>query len=236
MILIIRGHIRKSFDNLDLFNFIKDIYSINCNLKIYIHTWNVFSNNISWRKIDIDNKIVTKEIILHYFGVLNHIIEEIIIDDDSKIELIGNCQDTINGGPMPLIGWKNYWYGKYRIIKHLYDKNIDPNEMIINFRSDLFRNELFEEGYFFENDYTKENYRIFLLDFIKKHICDKFTTNIFTVDYESIGIDNIYIGNINTMYKLIHKFHYELDDILMKNDNSIHQEFFVYRENIIINE
>jgi hypothetical protein len=132
---------------------------------------------------------------------------------------------------MPLIGWKNYWYGKYRIIKHLYDINSHPDEMIVNFRFDLLRNELFEEGHFFENNYTKQHYKAFLLDFIKNNINNHFKKNIFTFDCESIGIDNIYIGNVNTMYKLIHKFHYDLDEILKKNNNNIHQEIFVYREN-----
>jgi hypothetical protein len=156
MILIIRGHIRKTFTNSDLFNFIKDIYNIKSDLKIYIHTWSIISNNISWRTIEIDDTHVTKELVYHYFGELKHLIQEIIIDDDSNIQLIGNLQGKINEEIShsndcltPLIGWKNYWYGKYRIIKHIYDENIDPNKMIINCRFDLFRNELFDKGVFF---------------------------------------------------------------------------------------
>ena len=87
-ILIIRGHIRKSFDTLDFINLIRSIYKINNNLTIYIHTWNIFSNNKSWRYIETNSTIVTKEIIYNYFQELVHLIKEIIIDDDSKIVLI----------------------------------------------------------------------------------------------------------------------------------------------------
>jgi hypothetical protein len=66
MILIIRGHIRKSFTNTDLLNFIKEIYNIEPDLKIYIHTWSIFSNNISWRTLEIDDTCVTKEIFYDY--------------------------------------------------------------------------------------------------------------------------------------------------------------------------
>ena len=59
-----------------------EIYKIDNNLQIYIHTWNIFSNNISWRKIEADNKIVTKEIIEDYFNILSRLIKHIIIDDD----------------------------------------------------------------------------------------------------------------------------------------------------------
>ena len=50
--------------------------------------------------------------------------ENIIIDDDATIQLIGNLNGNINNGPMPIIGWKNYWYGKYKIIeyKQIYNK------------------------------------------------------------------------------------------------------------------
>jgi len=42
------------------------------------------------------------------------------------------------------------------------------------------------------------------------------------------GCDNIYIGNINTMYKLIHNFFYELDDIIIKYHYIKNQEVLVF--------
>ena len=54
IILIIRGHIRTSFDNENLYTLVKNI-SKNYNLSIYIHTWNKVSNSISWRKIEENN-------------------------------------------------------------------------------------------------------------------------------------------------------------------------------------
>ena len=59
-----------------------------------------------------------------------------------------------------------------------------------------------------------------------------FTKNIFLFNDEiHWGIDNIYIGNVNTMYKLINMFFYKLDDILIKNNDTINQERLVYRIN-----
>ena len=120
MILIIRGHIRNSFDNKDLYHLVKKINDIVDNLIIYIHTWNIYANNVSWREREENNTQVTKELIKEYFGDLN--IVDIIIDDDKKIELIGNTKGNIYNGKMPIIGWKNYWYGKYKIIKHIHEK------------------------------------------------------------------------------------------------------------------
>ena len=222
MILILRGHIRDAFKNNNLLNLIKDIYNLDSNLKIYIHTWNIFANNISWREIETNTTIVTKEIIYNYFSNsgLEHLLENenIIIDDDTKIELIGNIEGTINNGVMPIIGWKNYWYGKYKIIKHIYDKKIDENELIINLRFDILNNA--------NNSLFKP-----IIEFIKKNSGVHFTKNVFIHDKETGGIDNMYIGNINTLYKLSHYFHYFLDDILLKYNNTMHQEFLVVRVN-----
>jgi len=50
-------------------------------------------------------------------------------------------------------------------------------------------------------------------------------------DQERCGIDNIYIGNADTMYKLSHTFVHQLDKILEKNKDTVNQEKLVYRVN-----
>jgi hypothetical protein len=217
MILILRGHIRKSFENPALYNLIKKLYSEFPYLKLFIHTWNMFSNNLSWRTVETNNQNVNEEIIYEYFDDLKHLIEKIIIDDDTKIQLIGNLCGNINNGPCPIIGWKNCWYGKYRIINYLYNTHANHDETIVNCRFDILQFANFSETYF--------------INFIKNNSEIKFTKNIFFLNGESWGCDNLYIGNINTMYKLSYSFFYELDNILSKNNDTIHQEFLVYRIN-----
>jgi hypothetical protein len=39
---------------------------------------------------------------------------------------------------MPIISWKNYWYGKYKIINYVHNLNI--NDTIINCRFDVLNN------------------------------------------------------------------------------------------------
>ena len=221
MIFIIRGHIRNSFETKRLYNLIKEIHTIFPDLKIFIHTWNIFANNISWRNININEEIVNDKIIYDYFDDLKYLIKNIIIDDDNKINLIGNLCGNINNGPMPIIGWKNYWYGKHKIIDYLYNSNIDENEMIVNCRFDIMSN----------SNNVDEKY---IVNFIENNSNIIFKKNIFRFNCEQKGIDNIYIGNINTMYKLINNFFYELDDILIKNNDTIFQELLVYRINTIL--
>lgn len=218
MIIVIRGHLRNSFETNQLYNFIEELHNIYPDLKIFIHTWNIFANNVSWRNIDVNSAQVNDEKINNYFGKLSNCIKHIIIDNDNDIKLIGNLVGTINNGPMPIIGWKNYWYGKYKIIDYIYNQQKYDEETVVNLRFDLFSN---------SNNFDKN----LIIDFIKKNNEIKFTKNNFLFDYEANGIDNIYIGNINTMYKLTNKFFYELDDILCKNNNTRNQERLVYRIN-----
>lgn len=218
MILIIRGHIRNSFNTKDLYNLIKEIQNAIPDLKIFIHTWNIFSNNISWRSINADNRTVTEEIIYDYFDDLKGLIKHIIIDDDTKIQLIGKLSGKINDGPMPIIGWKNYWYGKHKIIDFIYNsQNIDKNEAVINCRFDILSNSV---------SINKTN----IMNFIENNSKIQPTKNLFLFnDEKHCGIDNIYMGNIITMYKLSSIFLNDLDNILSKNNDTIHQEFLVYR-------
>lgn len=138
-IFIIRGHIRESFQNKKLLDFLLKVERL-YDIDIYIHTWNVFSNGISWRDIPQNiNTVTTEQIYTYFTNVLKNKIKHIIIDDDSKIELIGSTDGKISGAPKK--GWKNMWYGQYKIIQYINDnvKNYN-NELIVNMRFDLFGN------------------------------------------------------------------------------------------------
>ena len=219
MILMIRGHIRESFETKKLYELIKELHTAFPDLKIFIHTWNIFANNISHRTISANNKNVDNETIYDYFDDLKHLIENIIIDDDTKINLIGNIEGKIQHLGTPLIGWKNYIYGKHRAIEDIYNKNTDKNEVIVNLRFDVMNNSI---------SFKKNQ----IIDFIKENNEMIFTKNIFLFNDENhYGIDNLYIGNINTMYKLLNKFFYELDEILIENKNIGAPEYLFYRVN-----
>ena len=215
MIIIIRGHIRNSFENDNLYYLIKNIYQLDVNVSIYIHTWNIFSNNISWRKIDTNNNIVTNDIIYSYFKDLSKLIKKIIIDDDKDIQLIGNLSGTVCKSKMPLIGWKNYWYGKHKILNELNNKT----EMVINMRFDVLN-----------NSHSMKPRKI--IHCIQTNMGKQITKNVFLYDFIFCGIDNCYIGNVYTMRILTDYFYYFLDSILIKNKNVYHQEHLIH----IINE
>ena len=224
---MVRGHIRDSFNDNKLYNLIKNIYEICPNLKVYIHTWSIIANNLSWREVNANNAVVKKEMIYDYFSDLKHLIKDILIDDDSKINLIGNVSGNLHeNSNMPIVAWKNYWYGKYELIKHINDKCFDKNELIINLRFDILEN---------SNSLDQEK----IIEFIKKNIGLKISKNKFIChDKPRSGLDNIYIGTIFTMGTLIEQFHYYLDIFLSKikvvEGGVLIHELLVYKINDIL--
>lgn len=223
MYLIIRGHIRNSFNDKDLYVFVKELYNLDSSLEIYIHTWNIIQNNISWRNINNNNTIINIDKINNYFGNLSKLIKHIIIDDDSKILLNGNATGYVSSGKMPLVGWKNYWYGQYEIINFLKNsKSQIDNSIVINMRFDLFSKPIFSNLQHKINE---------MLNFISKYYNLKINKNKFIYDNEECNIDNIYLGTLDSQYKLISKFHFELDNIIKKYGNIHNHEKYVFRVN-----
>jgi len=216
MIILLRGHIRDAFASNKLYNLIQKICLTQNNVSIFIHTWDVVQSNVSWRELRDINITVTSSMIENYFRGLNQYIKNITIESDKKIMLIGKKNGLISLSKCPLLGWKNMWYGKKSAIDTIMAVS-KTDDVIINMRFDIFSN---------SNALSEK----FILQFIEFNKKKYFHKNIFPFRNEKTGIDNIYIGNINTMFNLIYNFHYNLDDILLRHNVS-NQEFLVYREN-----
>lgn len=218
MIVLIRGHIRNSFDSPTLYDRIKELHTIGISLQIYIHTWKHKQNNISWRNVEADTTIITKKKIKEYFRDMSRFIEYIQIDDDSKIKLIGRIEGTVCNSPMPLIGWKNYWYGQYAILKYIHEHHAF-NENILNIRFDLFQ---------YNHQIRTDQFQ----DFVIVNQFNFFHKNVFFFRNEQDHcIDNIYMGNIFTMFFLCEHFHKNLDNIMKQYPTIQNQEFMVSLEN-----
>ena len=88
MILYLRGHVRNSFNNNNLYYLLKYINRVMPNIKIYIQTWNIIQSNISWREMNEIDYTVTNELIFNYFRDLSKNIKEIIISIPKKSKML----------------------------------------------------------------------------------------------------------------------------------------------------
>jgi hypothetical protein len=117
---------------------------------------------------------------------------------------------------MPVRGWKNYWYGKHKIIQYL--QQTKSRDVVINTRFDILSN---------SNSFEKKE----ILKFIQSNRNACFTKNKFMFEQNQLGIDNLYLGNVDTMAKLASTFFYHLDDIQSKYPSIKNQEYLVFLVN-----
>jgi hypothetical protein len=214
MIVLLRGHIRQSFETADLYYFLKELYDIT-HFELYIHTWSIKQSSLSWRPMNEDLTPITKEIIYEYLKDLSRTVKLCIIDDEKLCSIIGRTEGYVCSSIMPILGWKRYWYGQYHILDEMASLPINKKETILNFRFDVLGNTFCSK---------KEEY----LAFAKEKYSSNFTKNIFLKDSCFWGLDNFYIGNYETMYKAVKEFHLNLDEIEGNYKECKSQEFLFF--------
>lgn len=217
-IVVIRGHVRNSFDTYTLHDFVKELSDM-YELEIYIHTWNVKQTSMSWRQIDDDLTKITDNFVRAYFKDLGCNIKEIIIEDDSTIDIIGKSEGNVGNTRTPLLGWKRYIHGQFKVLKHVHDTR-PGDSFIINTRFDLF-----SCSYVFP---SKD-----VVEFAKNSYKD-YARILFLKQGEYCGVDNIIIGTVKNMYNLIEYIHENLDDFLEKNQDLKHPEYVIPMANLYL--
>lgn len=214
MILMIRGHIRNGFENDNFYNLIKNI-SNEFEVKIYIHTWNIFQNSLSWRRLAHDPNQVNKSVLSDYFRDLNPIIKNIIIDDDTKIQHVGSVEGCIGRTRCPVLGYKNMFYGMLKLSKNVFD-NENKDEVAVQTRFDVLTNSF---GIRAET----------ILDFLRNPPVNDDRIK-FISDVPFNGIDNIYMSTVENMYKYLQRMYFNLDWINEKHRETRHQEHLSFFE------
>lgn len=220
--LIIRGHERNVFSNSRLYNFVKSLTN-EFDTDIYIHTWNKSVGSISWRDLShYEFREIDINQIREYFKDIH--IKKIIIDDDTKITLTGPEEGNVCSGPCPRISWKRMWYGKYKIIDYIKNKNNTFYDFVINIRFDVFEN--------INNIYDENE----ILEKVRKLAQFKVVNQIyFLKDQPCAGIDNCYIGNQTVMFFLTENFHKYLQEIEPRYVPNFYTEYLVYFEAMKLN-
>lgn len=158
---------------------------------------------------------------MKYFADLSGAyIRKILIHDDNAATFIGRTEGLC--GLAPLLGWKRMWFGKYAIAKSIADefKN-EQYRIVLNMRFDVLAN---------SNTVDAETVLRFVSSTLVKTRPHKRFDIAFIHGIPKPGIDNIYMGNVRSVFRLAESFHYKLDIIMKKFTNITHQEFFVFHE------
>jgi hypothetical protein len=223
--IILRGHIRNSFNDKNLYNYIKQLAN-EYDLKIYIQTWNIFQSDVSWRHMEKNESPVNTSLINTYFNDLSTRIQKIIVLDDTQLSFTGKTSGRMGKTAGSYLGWKRMWYGIYEIASYLKIVEPEPDHFIINTRFDVFNNSV---------SFSLNSINDKLKNVTNSGITpSSISKNMFLKDVEFFGMDNFYIGNVNTVLKLAEQFNYHLDEIVNKHPRITSHEFYTYHVNNIL--
>jgi hypothetical protein len=206
----IRGHIRDGLTNSGLADYISILEGYGHSVDLFLHTWNTSEAQSSYRKLNTDSSFaVTRSTLKDYFS--KHTIKQIIIDDDSKLQLHGNLEGKIN--TCPRIAWKRMWAGKFKLVSHLHNNYMHDYDLVVNTRYDKFT--------------TKVCYTP-VKNLLKMTTAGEGLSLKYPHHYRHIkGIDNYYCGSLQAVYDITRAFHFSLDEIALQyRIRSWHEELF----------
>lgn len=215
MIILLRGHIRNAFATPHLYELLKELHAISP-LRIYIHTWGIVQNSLSWRPIRTDTSEISEAAVRAYFRDLEPCIRKLFIDPDGSIPLIGSTDGYMPTNRMPKRGWKNMWAGMYRAMTAIRDE-CSEDELVLNTRFDVCSNSC----------------KFPLADYIHlyKTMAAVKPKKIYFLRPELFnGCDNYFIGPVQQMNTLVTNFHTDLDNLLTIHPVTHNHERYVMLE------
>lgn len=154
--VLLRGHIRDSFANQRLNEFLHKMQEI-FSADIFIQTWAEADASTSWdtnelkelrnrKTTNIKNPIID-QIQAYFTKEVGEATKKIDILDENNLKLIGNLEGNISDSLCPTIGWKRMWAGIYTAFKSMDDYKKEKKikyDAIINLRFDLFQDDLID--------------------------------------------------------------------------------------------
>ena len=130
--LIIRGHVRDSFDDNKLYDLIKK-FTLLYDVDIYISTFNIKNGGKIYSKENgLNNMEITEKCILEYFGDTKKFIKKIIFNSNN----IGNNDKMI--GQISRNKFLHMWKSIYNAVKYIKNEATTNYNYVFNIRFDYF--------------------------------------------------------------------------------------------------
>lgn len=216
--IALRGHVRESMSDSRLADLVGGL-SESFDVKVFAHTWNVQQNSLSWRNLECVPEIVNEEKIRSYLESIN--VASVIVEKDEDITHPGNTHGCVGRTKCPILGWKNMYYGKFRVCSMI--KEVEPpDSATMQMRFDILSNPFSPK---------KDE----LLDFAKREFefisGDAGDEKIRFLKMRCfLGVDNVYMARIEDMHRFVSYMYFDMDRILEVHKRSYNQEHIAFHE------
>ena len=135
--ITLRGHVRTSFDDKKLYNFLKQLTSTH-DVDIYVYTFNIKSTGKIYKSgdnnLDIDYQKISENDVKDYLDDLTKYTKKIIVDDNNSAKTTNEYMV----GTVSRNKFLHMWTSIYNIIKYVKMTNINYS-YVINMRLDYFQ-------------------------------------------------------------------------------------------------
>jgi hypothetical protein len=245
--IMLRGHVRSSFDDDKLYNFLKKL-SDEYNIDIYIYTFNVKSAGKIYKSEDkeANNQKITEKDVENYLRDLMKLTKAIIVDQNGSAQITNDR----NIGNISRNKFLHMWNSIHNIIKHVKDtktnyayainmrldyyqlaskfpKTFSTTHMrrlfyidVINdFVKNINKTQEFCLTNIVDNKINKNQFNNKSLNFFreKREKREKKFNVLSNINYDQddilYGIDNLFAGKIEYLYKLSYTFVHHMDAI-----------------------
>ena len=224
--LIIRGHIRRTFENTLFYDFLCEMEK-RFTLSIYIHTWTLAECESNWRNIDQDARKcgVSEMMIRDYFKDKVKYIRNMTIEDDENIELYGNLEGRIANTYMPVKSWKRFIYGLKRSMQIVHeDDRIHPS---LNIRFDMIQYRYFSTWHGFNFDNMVANFMSYI---DSRRIGNPNFRRVNTIGPNRSWYDNCLYGKYDIFVNLFETLHTKLDQIIDTYEGNVRSQEFIVKD------
>jgi hypothetical protein len=231
--LILRGHVRRSFQDDGLYRLVRDI-SGRGPVKIFIHTWDTVQSRVSWRLMPDDPTPVDDSMVRRYFRDLSDNIESLAVESESSVQIVGRREGVVAMSWSPIDGYKRMFYGMMRAAE-MARARCEPGDMVVQTRLDVLSNWAsfaHDKVLNFLDDRPEDWEPIrFLIRpaTSKKELEMRFDRWMrWGAEYEphwTTGVDNMYMATSKDMLDFTRHMYTNLDAISDKYRHFVHQEW-----------
>lgn len=238
MNLIIRGHIRNSFENGALRDLVSSVAAKIPEIRVYVHSWDVVQSSVSWRGMKEDRTEVTPEMIAEYFGI-GDCLKKVVVENDTDVSLTGRLDGNVASTPCPIRGYKLMTYGMMKASEMVL-KDSRPDDLVIQTRFDMLSNWVRtppnkmldfldarpgddEPIRFLIRPGENERERSLRFDRWIRH----------GSEYEphwTVGVENTFMATAKNMNAFLSHMHANFDDVEAKYKRANHQEWIMMFE------
>lgn len=217
--LILRGHVRSSFDDDGLRRLTREIQE-SFDLKVYVQTWNIVQNSLSWRSIPYIHSPVDEELVRKYLKGIR--VEEVIVLDDLRISHVGETRGKVGRTLCPVLGWKNMYYGMLSAARRVLERE-GPGGITAQMRLDVLCNSFVRpKGEII--DFMSRDW-----DVIESGSQPGERMRFLRMEC-FLGVDNISMARTEDMHRFTSYMYHDMDRILRVHRDTINQEHIAFHE------